>query len=51
MFIGHYAPALVLQRARPSIALWVLFVAVQVLDVVWAVFILRPKAILVKART
>jgi len=40
MFIGHYAPALVLHRARPSVPLWVLFVAAQGVDVIWGVFVL-----------
>jgi hypothetical protein len=40
MLIGHYAPALVLQRARPSLPLWVLFIAVQAVDVLWGGFIL-----------
>src|SRR5262245_60757317 len=40
MLIGHYAPALVLKRATPAIPLWVLFVAVQFLDVLWGPFIL-----------
>jgi hypothetical protein len=40
MLIGHYAPALVLQRIRPSIPLWALFVAVQAADVLWGGFIL-----------
>src|ERR1700690_1834457 len=40
MLIEHYAPALVLQRVRPSIPLWVLFLATQALDVLWAVFVL-----------
>jgi hypothetical protein len=40
MFIGHYAPALVLHRARPSVPLWVLFVATQAADVLWGVFVL-----------
>jgi len=40
VFIGHYAPALVLHRARPSIPLWVLFVATQAVDVLWGVFVL-----------
>lgn len=39
MLIGHYAPALVLQRARPTVKLWHLFVATQFVDVLWAVFI------------
>jgi len=40
MLIGHYAPALVLHRARPSIPLWILFVAAQAVDVLWGIFIL-----------
>jgi hypothetical protein len=40
MLIGHYAPALVLQRVRPSIPLWVLFVATQAVDVLWGTFVL-----------
>lgn len=40
MFIGHFAPALVLHRARPSVPLWVLFLATQSVDVLWGVFIL-----------
>lgn len=40
MLIGHYAPALVLQRARPSVKLWQLFVATQFVDVLWAAFVL-----------
>jgi len=40
MLIGHYAPALVLQRVRPSIPLWVLFIATQAVDVAWGLFVL-----------
>ncbi|HZS39841.1 MAG TPA: hypothetical protein VFF06_23570 [Polyangia bacterium] len=40
MLIGHYAPAFALQRARPSLPLWVLFIAVQAVDVLWGVFVL-----------
>jgi hypothetical protein len=40
MFIGHFAPALVLQRARPSVKLWQLFLAVQFVDLLWPIFIL-----------
>jgi membrane-bound metal-dependent hydrolase YbcI (DUF457 family) len=40
MLIGHYAPALALQRLRPSIPLWALFVAAQAVDILWGVFIL-----------
>ncbi len=40
MFIGHFAPALVLQRVRPSLKLWQLFLAVQFVDLLWPVFVL-----------
>ena len=40
MLIGHYGPALLLQRTRPTLPLWTLFVAVQAVDVLWGVFIL-----------
>lgn len=40
MLIGHYAPALVLQRIRPSVKLWQLFVATQLVDVLWGLCIL-----------
>jgi hypothetical protein len=40
MLIGHYAPALVLARTRPSVKLWHLFLAVQWVDVLWGLFIL-----------
>lgn len=39
MLIGHYAVALTLSRARPSLRLWQLFVATQLVDVAWAAFI------------
>jgi hypothetical protein len=40
MFIGHFAPALVLHRIRPSVPLWVLFLSTQAVDVLWDGFIL-----------
>lgn len=40
MLLGHYAPAFVLQRVRPSVKLWHLFVATQFVDVLWGLFIL-----------
>jgi hypothetical protein len=40
MFSGHYGASFVAKRASPSIPLWVLFVAVQFLDVLWAPFVL-----------
>jgi hypothetical protein len=40
MFIGHYGPAFGAKAAAPRIPLWVLFVAVQFLDVVWTILVL-----------
>lgn len=39
MFVGHYGPALAAKAMKKSIPLWVLFVAVQLLDVFWAIFV------------
>lgn len=39
MFVGHYGPSFLAKRFDPQIPLWVLFVAVQLLDVFWAIFI------------
>lgn len=40
MFIGHYGVSFAAKRADPSIPLWTLFIAVQLLDVFWAPFVL-----------
>ena len=40
MFVGHYGAAFAIKRVDPSIPLWVLFLAVQLLDVLWAPFVL-----------
>lgn len=40
MFIGHYGVSFAAKRIDPSIPLWVLFTAVQLLDVFWAPFVL-----------
>lgn len=40
MFVGHYGVSFVAKRADPSIPLWVLFLAVQWLDVLWAPLVL-----------
>src|SRR5467141_3115451 len=40
MFVGHYGVSFAAKRAEPSIPLWVLFIAVQLLDVLWAPFVL-----------
>lgn len=40
MFVGHYGVSFAARRFYPSVPLWVFFVAVQLLDVVWAPLIL-----------
>ncbi len=40
MFVGHYGAGFAVKRVDQSIPLWVLFIAVQMLDVLWAPFIL-----------
>ncbi|MDG1418635.1 MAG: hypothetical protein P8J78_05850 [Maricaulis sp.] len=39
MFIGHYAPAFVGKTIAKTVPLWVLFAAVQLVDIGWGVFI------------
>jgi len=40
MFLGHYGVAFALKRAEPKLSLGTLFVAVQLADLLWGVFIL-----------
>ncbi|MCI5043527.1 MAG: hypothetical protein MRY72_02420 [Aquisalinus sp.] len=40
MFVGHYGPALMGKAAAKSVKLWHLFLAVQIVDVFWAIFIM-----------
>jgi len=40
MFVGHYGVSFAAKKAAPSVPLWVLFIAVQLLDVLWAPFVL-----------
>src|SRR5882724_11461156 len=40
MFVGHYGVSFAAKKADPAIPLWVLFIAVQLLDVLWASFVL-----------
>jgi hypothetical protein len=40
MFVGHYGPSFAIKSLRPVIPLWQLFIAVQLVDVVWAVLVL-----------
>ena len=39
MFVGHYGPSFLAKRLNPAIPLWILFLAVQLVDVFWAIFI------------
>lgn len=40
MFVGHYGVSFAAKRGDKSIPLWVLFLAVQLLDVFWGAFVL-----------
>lgn len=40
MFVGHYGPSFAIKSIQPSIRLWVLFIAVQLLDVGWSVLVI-----------
>lgn len=40
MFVGHYSVSFAGKAAEPRVPLWLLFVAVQFVDVLWAIFVL-----------
>lgn len=40
MFVGHYGPSLGLRHTSAGVPLWVLFLAVQFVDVLWSIFII-----------
>jgi hypothetical protein len=40
MFVGHYGVSFALKRRDATLPLWILFLAVQLLDVAWAPFVL-----------
>lgn len=40
MFLGHYGVALALKRAEPKLSLGTLFIAVQLSDLLWGIFLL-----------
>src|SRR5258707_8917495 len=40
MFVGHYGPSFAAKALKQSIPLWILFIAVQWVDVMWSVFVL-----------
>jgi hypothetical protein len=39
MFVGHYSVSFVAKRIAPEVPLWILFVAAQIVDIFWAIFI------------
>src|SRR5258705_8863819 len=40
MFVGHYGVSFAAKRSAASVPLWVLFIAVQLLDFAWAPLVL-----------
>lgn len=40
MFVGHYSAAFVAKAAKPQIPLWVLLLAAQLVDILWAILVL-----------
>ena len=40
MFIGHYGPSFAAKALKTSIPLWILFLAVQLVDIFWAIFVI-----------
>jgi hypothetical protein len=40
MFVGHYGPSFAGGSAEKRLPLWMLFLAVQFIDVLWAIFVL-----------
>jgi hypothetical protein len=40
MFVGHYGVSFAAKKIDPSVPLWVLFIAVQLLDIAWAFLVL-----------
>jgi hypothetical protein len=40
MFVGHYGPSFAAKATEKTIPLWLLFLAVQWLDVMWSIFVL-----------
>lgn len=39
MFVGHYSVSFAAKSVEPRIPLWVLFIAVQLADVFWSIFV------------
>jgi hypothetical protein len=45
VFVGHYGPSFAAKALRKSIPLWVLFLAVQLLDVFWSIGIEKVRIV------
>jgi len=39
MFVGHYGPSFAVTAIKPTAPLWLVFIAVQLVDVAWAILI------------
>jgi len=40
MFVGHYSAAFLAKRVEPRVPLWLLFIAAQLVDIIWDLFVL-----------
>jgi hypothetical protein len=40
MFAGHYGLSFLVGNVEPRLRLWTLFLATQLLDILWAIFVL-----------
>lgn len=40
MFVGHYSASFLAKSVQKSVPLWLLFIAVQFVDLLWAIFVL-----------
>jgi hypothetical protein len=40
MFVGHYGVSFAVKSVEKHVPLWLLFIAVQFVDVLWAIFVL-----------
>jgi hypothetical protein len=46
MFAGHYGVSFLVKKAEPKLPLWTLFLATQLLDILWAIFVLLGSSII-----
>jgi hypothetical protein len=40
MFVGHYGPSFAAKALKKSIPLWILFLAAQLVDIFWGIFVI-----------